>query len=401
MLDEPTLGLDILYRKQFYDSLLNDYFDRSRTIVVTTHQVEEVQHVLTDLMFIDRGRIVLECSMEEFESRYLEVMVRPEQLAAARALRPIHERQVFGRSILLFDGVDRQQLAALGEVRTPSIADLFVAVIGNEAGRGARSGHMSTPSNAVPESPSTRRPPAPAALPATRPLYWSVRRELWENRSLYMAPLAVAAVVLFGFLIRTIGLPARMRAVRCPRPGAAAGRAGHALQHGGERDHAHDVPRRRCSTASTRCTASGAIAASCSGSRCRSRTSRPCSRRRRIPARGPAACQAFAIVLATQLAAAAAEHRSCSLASGSSAAHAVDTAAALPDVAGACSTAWPCTRSGTRRSTAGCCWSRPGRGARPFLWAVLPPLAIGVVERMAFGTSHFGSLLAVPRRRAP
>jgi len=132
VLDEPTLGLDILFRKQFYDSLLNDYFDRSRTIVVTTHQVEEVQDVLTDLIFIDRGRIVLECSMEEFESRYVEVMVRPEQLAAARALKPIHERQVFGRSILLFDHADRQQLAALGDVRTPSIADLFVAVMTNQ-----------------------------------------------------------------------------------------------------------------------------------------------------------------------------------------------------------------------------------------------------------------------------
>jgi len=134
VLDEPTLGLDILYRKQFYDSLLNDYFDRSRTIVVTTHQVEEIQDVLTDLMFIDRGRIVLSCSMEEFESRYLEVMVRPEHVAAARALRPIHERQVFGRSILLFDGADRQQLAAMGDVRSPGIADLFVAVMGNKSG---------------------------------------------------------------------------------------------------------------------------------------------------------------------------------------------------------------------------------------------------------------------------
>jgi ABC-2 type transport system ATP-binding protein len=132
VLDEPTLGLDILYRKQFYDSLLNDYFDRSRTIVVTTHQVEEVQNVLTDLMFIDRGRIVLSCSMEEFESRYLEVMVRPEQAAAARALRPMHERQLLGRMILLFDRVDRNQLAALGDVRTPSITDLFVAVVGDQ-----------------------------------------------------------------------------------------------------------------------------------------------------------------------------------------------------------------------------------------------------------------------------
>jgi ABC-2 type transport system ATP-binding protein len=138
VLDEPTLGLDILYRKQFYDCLLNDYFDRSRTIVVTTHQVEEIQDVLTDVMFINRGRIVFACSMEEVESRYLEVMVHPEQVAAARALKPIHERQVLGRSILLFDlmtldKVDRQQLAAFGDVRTPSIVDLFVAVMGNQA----------------------------------------------------------------------------------------------------------------------------------------------------------------------------------------------------------------------------------------------------------------------------
>ena len=133
VLDEPTLGLDILYRKQFYDSLLNDYFDRSRTIVVTTHQVEEIEHVLTDLMFMDRGRIVLQCSMEEFEARYLEVMVRPEQLDAARALKPMQERQGLGRRILLFDGIDREPLSALGEVRSPSIADLFVAVIGKQA----------------------------------------------------------------------------------------------------------------------------------------------------------------------------------------------------------------------------------------------------------------------------
>ncbi|PYJ68249.1 MAG: multidrug ABC transporter ATP-binding protein [Verrucomicrobia bacterium] len=135
VLDEPTLGLDILFRKQFYDSLLNDYFDRSRTIVVTTHQVEEVQDVLTDLMFIDRGRIVLECSMEEFEVRYLEVLVNPDQLAAARALRPMHERPAFGRSVLLFDRVDRDQLAALGDVRRPSIADLFVAVMSPPSSR--------------------------------------------------------------------------------------------------------------------------------------------------------------------------------------------------------------------------------------------------------------------------
>ena len=131
VLDEPTLGLDILYRKQFYDSLLNDYFDHGRTIVVTTHHPEEIQNVITDVMFIDRGRVVLSSSMDDFESGYLEVMVRPEQTAAARALHPIDERQVFGQSIFLFDHADPQALAALGEVRTPSISDLFVAVIGH------------------------------------------------------------------------------------------------------------------------------------------------------------------------------------------------------------------------------------------------------------------------------
>jgi ABC-2 type transport system ATP-binding protein len=133
VLDEPTIGLDILFRKQFYDSLLNDYFDGSRTIIVTTHQVEEVQNILTDLTLIDRGRIVLSCSMEEFDSRYVELTVRAGQLAAARALKPMHERQALGRSLLLFDQVGREQLAALGEVRTPSIADVFLAVIGNPA----------------------------------------------------------------------------------------------------------------------------------------------------------------------------------------------------------------------------------------------------------------------------
>jgi ABC-2 type transport system ATP-binding protein len=138
VLDEPTLGLDILYRKQFYDSLLNDYYDRSRTIVVTTHQVEEIQNVLTDVMFMDRGRIVFGCSMEELESRYVEVMVNPERVAAARALKPFHERQALGRSVFLFDSVAREQLAGLGEAGTPSIADLFVAVVGS-ASTGAAS----------------------------------------------------------------------------------------------------------------------------------------------------------------------------------------------------------------------------------------------------------------------
>src|SRR6185437_1462834 len=131
VLDEPTLGLDILYRKQFYDALLTDYFDRDRTILVTTHQVEEIQNVLTDFMFIHHGRIALSCSMEEFETRYAEVTVLAEHLAAARQLRPIHERQVFGRSTLLFDGAERGQLEQFGNVRTPGIADVFVAVLGN------------------------------------------------------------------------------------------------------------------------------------------------------------------------------------------------------------------------------------------------------------------------------
>jgi len=131
VLDEPTLGLDILFAKQFYDSLLNDYFDSKRTVVLATHQVEEVQHVLTDLIFMDRGRIVFERSTEEVESRYLEVKVRPEQVTAARALKPMHEHQGVGGSTLLFDGVDRKQLAVFGDVRTASIADLFVAVMDN------------------------------------------------------------------------------------------------------------------------------------------------------------------------------------------------------------------------------------------------------------------------------
>jgi ABC-2 type transport system ATP-binding protein len=132
VLDEPTLGLDLLYRKSFYDTLLNDYFDHTRTIVVTTHQVEEVQHILTDLMFINKGRIVLDCSMEAFEQRYVEVMTAPEQATEARSLGPIYERQVFGRSLFLFDGIARERLQALGELRTPGIADLFVATMSDD-----------------------------------------------------------------------------------------------------------------------------------------------------------------------------------------------------------------------------------------------------------------------------
>jgi ABC-2 type transport system ATP-binding protein len=132
VLDEPTLGLDLLYRKQFYDSLLNEYFDGRRTIIITTHQVEEIQDVLTDLVFIQRGRIVLNTSMEAVEARYAEVMVRPEQTETARALRPMRERQVFGRSVMLFDSAPREQLQQLGDVRTPSIAELFMATMGDK-----------------------------------------------------------------------------------------------------------------------------------------------------------------------------------------------------------------------------------------------------------------------------
>jgi ABC-2 type transport system ATP-binding protein len=129
VLDEPTLGLDILYRKQFYTSLLNDYFDEQRTIVITTHQVEEVEHILTDLIFIQEGKIALEATMEEVEQRYVELMVRPESADQARRMRPIYERELFGRHIFLYDDADRDALAALGEIHTPSVADLFVATM--------------------------------------------------------------------------------------------------------------------------------------------------------------------------------------------------------------------------------------------------------------------------------
>ena len=129
VLDEPTLGLDILYRKQFYQNLLEDYFDENKTIVITTHQVEEVEHILTDLMFIRDGRIVLAASMDEVGERYVEVMVPADKVNAANALQPIDQRTVFGKSVMLFDGVSRAQLSALGETRNPSVADLFVATM--------------------------------------------------------------------------------------------------------------------------------------------------------------------------------------------------------------------------------------------------------------------------------
>ena len=129
VLDEPTLGLDIMYRKQFYQNLLEDYFDENKTIVITTHQVEEVEHILTDLIFIRDGKIVLSSSMDEVADRYTEVMVAPNDVAAASALKPIDQRSVFGKTVMLFDGVPRVQLEALGEARHPNVADLFVATM--------------------------------------------------------------------------------------------------------------------------------------------------------------------------------------------------------------------------------------------------------------------------------
>lgn len=127
VLDEPTLGLDLLYRRAFYDTLLNDYFDHERTILITTHQVEEIENLLTDVMFIQHGRLVLDAPVEQLATRFSQVLVAPDRAAEARALGPFHEREVFGRLAMTFDGRDPGQLVALGEVRTPSIADLFVA----------------------------------------------------------------------------------------------------------------------------------------------------------------------------------------------------------------------------------------------------------------------------------
>ncbi|HET6545381.1 MAG TPA: ABC transporter ATP-binding protein [Rhodanobacteraceae bacterium] len=129
VLDEPTLGLDILYRKSFYESLLNDYFDEQKTILVTTHQVEEVEHILTDLLFIRDGKIALSATMDQVAERFAEVMVNPDKVEAARALKPLHERQIFGKSIFLFDGIQRARLAELGELHKPSVVDLFVATM--------------------------------------------------------------------------------------------------------------------------------------------------------------------------------------------------------------------------------------------------------------------------------
>jgi ABC-2 type transport system ATP-binding protein len=129
VLDEPTLGLDILYRKEFYQNLLNEYFDHGKTILVTTHQVEEIEHILTDLLIIKDGRIALTATMDDVGERFTEVMVGPDLREQALALKPLHERNVFGKSVFLFDGPAREQLAALGELHKPSVADIFVAMM--------------------------------------------------------------------------------------------------------------------------------------------------------------------------------------------------------------------------------------------------------------------------------
>jgi ABC-2 type transport system ATP-binding protein len=136
VLDEPTLGLDIIYRKQFYTNLLNDYFDEQRTILITTHQVEEIEHILTDLIFIQDGKIVLDSTMDEVQERYAELMVSKDQAVQARNLKPLYERELFGKHIFLYDSADREQLTALGELHTPSVADLFVAKMKGSVKRG-------------------------------------------------------------------------------------------------------------------------------------------------------------------------------------------------------------------------------------------------------------------------
>jgi ABC-2 type transport system ATP-binding protein len=129
VLDEPTLGLDIIFRKEFYDNLLNDYFDEERTIIITTHQVEEIENLLSDVMFINDGRIVLDASMDNLPEQYVELMTSGDNADTARRLNPIYERDVFGQKVLTFEGISRGKLTGLGELRTPDIADLFVAKV--------------------------------------------------------------------------------------------------------------------------------------------------------------------------------------------------------------------------------------------------------------------------------
>ena len=231
VLDEPTLGLDILYRKQFYDSLLNDYFDGSRTIVVTTHQVEEIQDVLTDLMFINHGRIVLECSMEEFESRYVEVMVHPGPLARerGRSSRCTSARSSVAASCFSKTSIAANSPPSATSVRpaSPICSSRSWVTRKDQRNESADRMQRSEVTSEIQNSPI----PRPSA---TRPLYWSVRRELWENRSIYIAPLIAAGVVLFGFVVTAFRLPGAQATTPC--------RSSHALSE----------PRSRCRTISRR-----------------------------------------------------------------------------------------------------------------------------------------------------
>jgi ABC-2 type transport system ATP-binding protein len=133
VLDEPTLGLDILARRAFYDALVNDYMDETRTILITTHQVEEVENLLTDVLFIDKGRIVLDSSLDDISVRYTAIAVGPDQIDAARAQKPFHERRMLGKTVLYFEHPDMAKLEGLGEVHTPSVSDLFVAKLSGVA----------------------------------------------------------------------------------------------------------------------------------------------------------------------------------------------------------------------------------------------------------------------------
>ena len=133
VLDEPTIGLDIIFRKEFYGNLLNDYFDEERTIIITTHQVEEIENLLTDVMFINHGKVVLDSQMDDIPEKYVELLASTDNAANAQTFNPIYEKDVFGKKVLTFEGIDRDQLAGLGELRTPDIADLFVAKVKGEA----------------------------------------------------------------------------------------------------------------------------------------------------------------------------------------------------------------------------------------------------------------------------
>jgi len=133
VLDEPTIGLDIIFRKEFYSNLLNDYFDGERTIIITTHQVEEIENLLTDVMFINHGRVVLDASMDDIPDQFVELLASGDNVAKAEQLKPLYQKDVFGKKVLTFEGVSRDQLAGLGELRTPDIADLFVAKVKGEA----------------------------------------------------------------------------------------------------------------------------------------------------------------------------------------------------------------------------------------------------------------------------